>query len=73
MIIGQYLRIAVLVAVSLIGSLIALVIPTYIIGLLGIVPIAIGIKNLIDIKKDEATSMQIVPRKNYYRCSCNDF
>src|SRR5919106_3420394 len=63
-IIGQHLGIAVLVAVSLIGSLIALVIPTYIIGLLGMVPIAIGIKNLIDIKKDEATSMQTVPRKN---------
>ena len=63
-IIGQHLGIAVLVAVSLIGSLIALVIPTYLIGLLGMVPIAIGIKNLIDIKKDEATSMQTVPRKN---------
>ena len=63
-VIGQHLGIGVLVSVSIIGSLIALVIPTYIIGLLGIVPIAIGIKELIDRKKDESSSMQTVKRKN---------
>jgi cadmium resistance protein CadD (predicted permease) len=63
-IIGQHLGISALVGISIIGSLIALVIPTYIIGLLGIVPIAIGIKELIDRKKDETPSMQTVTRKN---------
>ena len=63
-VIGQLLGISALVCVSIIGSLIALVIPTYIIGLLGIVPIAIGIKELIDRKKDESSLIQRVKRKN---------
>jgi cadmium resistance protein CadD (predicted permease) len=43
------------------GSLIALVVPTHVIGLLGIVPIAIGIKNLIEIrKKDKSIARQVV-------------
>jgi cadmium resistance protein CadD (predicted permease) len=63
-VIGQLLGISALVCVSIIGSLIALVIPTYTIGLLGIVPIAIGIKELIDRKKDESPSIQRVKRKN---------
>lgn len=40
-VLGQYLGIGLLVAISVLGSLIALVVPTYIIGLLGIVPITI--------------------------------
>jgi cadmium resistance protein CadD (predicted permease) len=63
-IIGQHLGIGALVSVSIIGSLIALAIPAYIIGLLGLVPIAIGIKELIDRKRDESPSMQTVKRKN---------
>jgi cadmium resistance protein CadD (predicted permease) len=63
-VIGQHLGIGALVSVSIIGSLIALVIPTYIIGLLGIIPIAIGIKELVDRKRDESISMQTVKRKN---------
>jgi cadmium resistance protein CadD (predicted permease) len=63
-VLGQILGISALVCVSIIGSLIALVIPTYIIGLLGIVPIAIGIKELIDRKKDESSLIQRVKRKN---------
>jgi cadmium resistance protein CadD (predicted permease) len=63
-IIGQHLGIGALVSVSIIGSLIALVIPAYIIGLLGLVPIAIGIKELIDRKRDESPSIQTVKRKN---------
>lgn len=43
------------------GSLIVLAVPTYVIGLLGIVPIAIGIKNLIEIrKKDKSITRQVV-------------
>jgi cadmium resistance protein CadD (predicted permease) len=46
-VLGQYLGIGSLVAISTLGSLFALVIPTYFIGLLGLVPIAIGIKELL--------------------------
>jgi cadmium resistance protein CadD (predicted permease) len=57
----QYLGIGSLVAIGVLGSLIALVVPTYVIGLLGIVPIAIGIKNLIEIrKKDKSITRQVV-------------
>jgi cadmium resistance protein CadD (predicted permease) len=50
-VLGQYIGIGLLIAISVLGSLIALVVPTYIIGLMGIIPIAIGIKNLIEIRK----------------------
>ena len=46
--IGQYLGIGSLVAISALGSLIALVVPSYIIGLMGLVPIAIDIKELLE-------------------------
>jgi cadmium resistance protein CadD (predicted permease) len=63
-VLGQYLGIGLLVAISVLGSLIALVVPTYIIGLLGIIPIAIGIKNLVEIgKKDKSPSRQVVQDK----------
>ena len=41
-IIGQYIGIGLLVSISALGSFISLVIPSYIIGLLGIAPIMIG-------------------------------
>ena len=60
-VLGQYIGIGSLVAIGVLGSLIALVVPTYVIGLLGIVPIAIGIKNLIEIrKKDKSITRQVV-------------
>jgi cadmium resistance protein CadD (predicted permease) len=60
-VLGQYLGIGSLVAIGVLGSLIALVVPTYVIGLLGIVPIAIGIKKLIEIrKKDKFLTRQVV-------------
>jgi cadmium resistance protein CadD (predicted permease) len=66
-VVGQYVGIGILVAVSILGSLIALVIPTYIIGLLGIVPIGIGIKNLIEIRnKGKSTSIQNAQENNSY-------
>ncbi len=37
-VIGQYLGIGLLVAISALGSLIALVVPSFIIGLMGLVP-----------------------------------
>ena len=52
-VLGQYVGIGLLIAISALGSLIALVVPPYVIGLLGIVPIAIGVKRLVQIIKKE--------------------
>ena len=50
-IIGQYIGIGLLVAISIIISFISLVIPSFIIGFMGIIPIIIGIKKLIEYYK----------------------
>jgi cadmium resistance protein CadD (predicted permease) len=50
-VIGQYLGIGLLVVIGALGSLLTLVIPQYIIGLLGLVPISIGIVRLIKLRK----------------------
>ncbi|HET7345104.1 MAG TPA: cadmium resistance transporter [Nitrososphaeraceae archaeon] len=66
-ILGQYIGIGLLVAISALGSFISLAVPTYIIGLLGIVPIAIGVKKLVQIIKKEdtlSTSKHAVQEKN---------
>jgi cadmium resistance protein CadD (predicted permease) len=42
---GQFIGIAVLYAVSVIGSLVSLVMPMALVGLLGLVPIAMGLKS----------------------------
>jgi cadmium resistance protein CadD (predicted permease) len=54
-IVGQYVGMGLLLGVSLVGSLIALLIPNNLIGLVGLFPIAIGIKELVELrnKKDE--------------------
>ena len=52
-VLGQYLGIGLLIAISALGSLIALVVPPYVIGLLGIVPIAIGANRLVQVIKKE--------------------
>jgi cadmium resistance protein CadD (predicted permease) len=60
-VIGRYIGFGLLIVISALGSLIALVVPTYIIGLMGIIPIVIGIKNLVElIKKDKSHSRQAV-------------
>ena len=51
-VLGQYLGIGLLIAISVVGSLISLVVPTYVIGLMGIAPITIGIMNLVKIRKE---------------------
>lgn len=43
-VLGQYVGIGLLIAISALGSLISLVVPPDVIGLLGIVPIAIALK-----------------------------
>ena len=51
---GQFLGIAVLVIISALGSLIALVVPPFFIGLMAIIPIGIGINRLIELRhRDE--------------------
>jgi cadmium resistance protein CadD (predicted permease) len=57
---GQYLGIATLVFISALGSLLALVVPSYIIGLLGIVPIGMGIIKIIQLRKENDSQKQKV-------------
>lgn len=63
-VLGQFIGIGLLIAISALGSLVALVVPAYIIGLMGVIPIAIGIKNLVEIrKKDKSPSRQVLEDK----------
>ena len=48
---GQYIGMGSLIGVSLAGSLITLVLPHNLIGLVGLFPIAIGIKELLELHK----------------------
>jgi cadmium resistance protein CadD (predicted permease) len=50
-VLGQYAGMGSLIAISLLGSLISLVIPTNLIGLIGFFPIAIGVKELLELSK----------------------
>lgn len=58
-VVGQYIGIGALVAVSALGSLLALVVPQYIIGLLGIVPITIGVIRLLQLRNNNYKSDEI--------------
>jgi cadmium resistance transport/sequestration family protein len=62
---GQYLGIANLIAISLIGSLIGIVIPKVYIGLLGLFPIYLGIWKLFDKNENDNDSPVITPGKRY--------
>ena len=63
-VLGQYIGIGLLVAISALGSFISLAVPMYIIALLGIVPIVIGVKKLVVFrKKNESNSKQAVQNK----------
>lgn len=63
-ILGQYLGIGSLIAISIFASFISLAIPTHIIGLLGIIPIVIGVNKIVRINKkkegDQVTSSNLV-------------
>ena len=52
-VLGQYVGMGSLLAVGLLGVLIALVVPNNLIGLMGLLPIAIGIKELLELRKDD--------------------
>jgi cadmium resistance protein CadD (predicted permease) len=62
-ILGQYLGIGLLIGISTVGSLISLVVPTYVIGLMGIAPIAVGVKHLIEKRIKGTTSRHVVEDK----------
>ncbi len=63
-VIGQYIGISLLVAISLLGFFLSMAVPTYIIGLLGIVPIVIGIRKLsLFTKKKESNLNQAIGDK----------
>jgi cadmium resistance protein CadD (predicted permease) len=66
-VLGQYVGMGLLLGVSLLGSLIALVIPHNLLGLVGLFPIAIGVKELLDLRSrnkddDDDKDVKIVSR-----------
>ena len=65
-IIGQYVGIGLLVTISIILSLVSLVIPSFLIGLMGFVPIVIGIKKLLE-KHNKEKLMRIDSNANSLR------
>lgn len=50
-VLGQYAGMGALLALALAGSLISLIVPNNLIGLIGLFPIAIGIKELLELRK----------------------
>lgn len=57
-VVGQYLGIGTLYGVSVVASLVSLVIPPAYIGILGAVPIAIGLRKLWDLRQDTDQSKE---------------
>ncbi|CAN5174265.1 cadmium resistance transporter [soil metagenome] len=68
-VLGQYIGMGSLIGVSLAGSLISLVLPPNLIGLIGLFPIVIGIKELVELHKkgdeedDEKLAKKFLQRK----------
>lgn len=66
-VIGQYLGIGSLIAISTIGSILAFVIPLHVIGLMGLIPISIGIIRVIRRRDtDVVPEPQIISKKKSY-------
>ncbi|MDQ3840372.1 MAG: cadmium resistance transporter [Thermoproteota archaeon] len=62
-VLGQYLGMGSLMVVSLAGSLVTLLLPHSIIGLIGLFPIAIGIKELLELRKKENEDDKMTSKK----------
>jgi cadmium resistance protein CadD (predicted permease) len=62
-VLGQYLGMGSLMVVSLAGSFVALLLPHSLIGLLGLFPIAIGIKELLELRKKENEDDKMTSKK----------
>lgn len=54
-VIGQFIGIGVLIIISTLGALIALVLSPFFIALMGLIPIAIGIKRLLEHERNQTT------------------
>ena len=52
-VLGQYAGMSALLTIGIVGSLIALIVPNNLIGLIGIFPIVIGIKELLELLKND--------------------
>lgn len=69
-VIGQYLGLGLLVGISAVASLLSLVLPSRIIGLLGLIPILIGVKKFFELrtcpKGDGIQALQIKKRRGPY-------
>jgi len=61
---GQFVGIALLVVISSLASLLVLAIPIFAIGLMGLIPIIIGIKRLIDLKEEPETKEQNIKKES---------
>jgi cadmium resistance protein CadD (predicted permease) len=55
-VIGQYIGIGLLIVISIIASFISLVVPSFVIGFMGIIPVIIGIKKLFENYKSKNES-----------------
>lgn len=62
-VLGQYIGMGSLIGVSLAGSLITLVLPRNIIGLIGLFPIIIGIKELLELRKKSDDEYEKLTKK----------
>lgn len=62
--VGQALGVGLLVLISLVGSLLALALPVRVVGLLGLLPIAIGVKQLVERRRAQQneTAPGVAPR-----------
>jgi cadmium resistance transport/sequestration family protein len=58
-ILGQYLGFILILGISLIGFIGAMFIPLYIIGLLGIIPIVLGVKHILSSHDEEEEKMSL--------------
>ena len=68
-VIGQYIGIGLLIGISLMASFISFVIPSFVIGFMGIIPIIIGIKKLIEYHSNKKTEQPNTISTNHSRQS----
>ena len=62
-VLGQYVGMGSLMGISLAGSLITLVLPRNLIGLIGLFPIAIGVKELLELHKRDSEDEEKLSKK----------
>ena len=71
-VLGQYIGMGSLIGVSLAGSLITFILPRNLIGLIGLFPISIGIKELLELRKKGDEEDEKLPKNSYkarkYNC-----